>query len=98
MIDWLQDQHGMSFVKAGDDKVYAFGESGYVLVLDESKWQGLIELMTPSSTVTIKSGDDGAITVFGANLDEKAIKETLRNGIDGIRRYYENRYWTTPKD
>lgn len=96
LIDWLQTEHDKSYVKAGDDKVYAFGGNGFVVVLDESVWNGLIELVTPQGGVSIKPGDDGRIGVTSAVEGEGAVKQLLRDGIDGIRKYYENRYWSTP--
>jgi hypothetical protein len=96
LIDWLQREHDKSFVKAGDDKVYAFGGNGFVVVLDESVWNGLIELITPNGGVSIKPGEDGRIGVTSAVEGEAAVKQLLRDGIDGIRKYYENRYWSTP--
>ena len=97
LIDWLQSEHDKSYVKAGDDKVYAFGGEGFVVVLDESVWDGLIELVTPKGGVSIKSGDDGKTSVSSAAEGEATVKQLLRDGIDGIRRAYENRYWSTPK-
>jgi hypothetical protein len=96
VIDWLQTEHDKSYVKAGDDKIYAFGGDGFVLVLDESIWNGLIELVTPKGGLSIKPGDNGKINVTSAVEGEAAVKEILRAGIDGLRRYYENRYWSTP--
>ena len=97
LIDWLQSEHDKSYVKAGDDKVYAFGGEGFVVVLDESVWDGLIELVTPKGGVSIKPGDDGKISVTSAAEGEATVKQLLRDGIDGVRRAYENRYWSTPK-
>lgn len=97
LIDWLHSEHDKSYVKAGDDKVYAFGGDGFVVVLDESVWDGLIELITPKGGVSIKPGDDGKLSVTSAAENEAAIKQLLRDGTDGIRRYYENRYWSTPR-
>lgn len=97
LIEWLQSEHDKSFVKAGDDKVYAFGGDGYVLVLDQSLWDGLIEMVTPKGGVSIKPGDDAKITVTSAVEGEAAIKQILKDGIEGVRRWYENRYWSTPK-
>ena len=97
LIDWLQSEHDKSYVKAGDDKVYAFGGEGFVVVLDESVWDGLIELVTPKGGVSIKPGDDGTISVTSAAEGEAPVKKILRDGIDGVRRAYENRYWSTPK-
>jgi hypothetical protein len=96
LIDWLWEEHGMSFVKAGDDRVYAFGGNGYILVLDELKWQGLIEFVTPKGALTIKPAEGGGLNVTGANQDEKAIKVLLEEGTAEVRKYYENRYWSTP--
>jgi hypothetical protein len=96
LIEWLQTEHDVSYVKAGDDKIYAYGGDGLVLVMDESGLNGLIELITPKGALSIKPADDGKITVTSAAEGEAAVKEILREGIDGVRRYYENRYWSTP--
>jgi hypothetical protein len=97
LIDWVFAEHDVSFVKAGDDKVYAFGGNGYVLVLDQRRWQGLIELLTPKATITIKPGEDGKTSITAPGLDQEAIKQAIREGVKGIRDYYEKRYWRTPK-
>jgi hypothetical protein len=96
LIVWLQAEHDKSYVKAGDDKVYAYGGSGFVLVLDESVWDGLIELVTPVGALSVKPGDDGKVSVTSAVEGEAAVKDILRKGVDGLRTYYENRYWSTP--
>jgi hypothetical protein len=97
LIDWLQSEHDQSFVKAGDDKVFAFGGGGFVVVLDERVWMGLIELVTPGGSVSIKPGDDGKIKVTSTVEGEAATKQIIKDGVEGIRRNYENRYWSTPK-
>lgn len=96
LIEWLQTEHDKSYVKAGDDKIYAYGGDGFVIVMDERVLDGLIELITPKGALSIKPGDDGKITVTSAVEGEAAAKQILRDGIDGLRRYYENRYWSTP--
>ncbi len=97
LIDWLWEEHGKSFVQAGDDQVFAFGGLGYIIVFDESRWGGLVELITPKSTLTFKPGDDGKVQVVAENLDEKIIKQVIDDGVSGLRNYYENRYWSTPQ-
>ena len=37
LINWLESEHDKSYVKAGDDKVYAYGGNGFVLVLSERR-------------------------------------------------------------
>jgi len=97
LIDWLRKEHDKSFVKAGDDKVYAFGGDGHIVVLDESIWNGLIEVVTPKGGVAIKPAEDGKISVTSTIEGEQAIRDLLHDGIEGVRRAYENRYWSTPK-
>jgi hypothetical protein len=97
LIDWLWSEHDKSFVKAGDDKVYAFGGQGYVIVLDESQWKGLIEFMTPEGAFTIKPDDEGKTNVTSTIQDEKAAKQAFKEGIEAIKNYYETRYWRTPR-
>jgi hypothetical protein len=97
LIDWLWQEHDLSYVKAGDDKVYAFGGNNHIVVMDESRWDGMIEFITPKVGITIKPGEGGEFEVSGGDLDEKALKDQLQEGIDYIRTYYENRYWNTPK-
>lgn len=97
LIDWLVSKHDQSFVKAGDDKVYAWGGNGFVLVLDETTWGGLIELFTPKGSVSIKPNGEGALLVQGSTQDEGELKAMLLSGISGLRNYYENRYWATPQ-
>lgn len=96
LITWLEAKHDKSFVKAGDDKVYAFGGNGFVLVLDESTWKSHIELFTPKGAVSIKPNGDGLV-VQGSSQDEKELKAMLLDGIAGLKNYYEDRYWTTPQ-
>lgn len=96
LIDWLRATHDLSFVKAGDNAVYAYGGDGYVVVFDESVWAGLVELMTPGCTFSIKPDADGKIGVTSSNTDEKASKQSFKEALAAIRSYYETRYWSTP--
>lgn len=97
LIEWLVAKHDKSFVKAGDDKVYAYGGDGFVLVFDETTWRGLIELFTPKGAVSIKQNGEGRLLVQGSSQDEKELANMLQDGVRGLRSYYENRYWATPQ-
>ncbi len=96
LIDWLKATHDLSFVKAGDNAVYAYGGDGNVVVFDESVWDGLVELLTPNTTFAIKPDAEGKITVTSSNADDKAGKQSFKEALAAIRRYYETRYWKTP--
>jgi hypothetical protein len=96
-VESITSDHGTSFVKAGDNKVYALGGNGYVIVLDEDGWGGLVEILTPKATITARPGDGGAISVASDKLDEASIKALLKETSKELRAYYEKRYWRTPK-
>jgi hypothetical protein len=97
VIDWLWTEHDKSFVKAGDDKVYAFGGNGYILVLDDHRWAGLIEVITPAGSVQLKPGETGKITVLSATEDITANRKVIRDAATGLKNYYQTRYWSTPQ-
>jgi len=96
-IDSVTAEHGTSFVKAGDNKVYALGGNGYVVVLDENEWNGLIEVLTPKTTVHVRPADGGGVTVAAADQNEAAIKALLKETSEKLRSYYDKRYWRTPR-
>jgi hypothetical protein len=96
LIDRLMEEHGTSFVKAGDDQVYALGGNGYNVVFDQNRWQGQVEIFTPTATLSVKPDQGGTPVVNAGTLDEKATKQALRESIDHLASYYENRYWITP--
>src|SRR5437762_761088 len=97
LIDWLWLEHDVSYVKAGDDRVYAFGGEKHIVVMDESRWDGLIEFITPQGGITIKPVEGGEFEVSSGELDEKTIKGMFKEGIEFIKKYYEERYWKTPQ-
>jgi hypothetical protein len=96
LMEELWEEHGTSWVRAGDNQVYCLGGAGYIIVFDEQKWRGLVEVYTPEATISIRRSETGEINVAAPNIDEKAIKSELRAAIDTIRNYYKNRYWQTP--
>ena len=96
VVESISVEHGTSFVKAGDDKVFALGGGGYVILFDEKRWDGFVELFTPDAALSIKRDDAGKIGVTAANLEEPAVKAALRSSIDALKAYYAGRYWQTP--
>ena len=96
LIDWLNADHDVSFVKAGDNALFAYGGDGFVVIFNETIWGGLVELLTPGCTFAIKPGEDGKVIVTSSNADEKASKQSFKEALAAIRNYYETRYWSTP--
>ena len=95
-IETLSRDHGTSFVNAGADQVYALGDGDYVIVFDDKKWTGLMEVFTPKGVIAIKTGEDGKLTLSASDLDDKTINKLLKECCEKVRSYYDKRYWKTP--
>jgi hypothetical protein len=97
-IDEIWSDHGTSFVKAGDDKVYALGGAGYIVVFDENRWAGLVEVLTPKVTISIRPApDQSTLSVTAPDVDEPKLNQLLDETAEAIGNYYGKRYWRTPK-
>jgi hypothetical protein len=97
-IETVWSDHGTSFVKAGDDKVYALGGGGYTAVFDENRWGGLVEVLTPKVTISIRPvAGQSSLSVTAPDVDEAKLNQLLDETADAIADYYGKRYWQTPK-
>ena len=97
-IDKIWSDHGTSFVKAGDDKVYALGGAGYIVVFDENRWGGLVEVLTPKVTISIRPvPGQSTLSVTAPDVDETKVNQLLEETAEAIDDYYGKRYWRTPK-
>lgn len=96
LMNRLTEEHGTSYVKAGDDQVYALGGDGHMVVFDQNRWRGQVEIFASTATLSVKPDESGKPIVSAGALDDKAIKQTLREVIDKLANYYEDRYWQTP--
>jgi len=97
-IDQVWADHGTSFVKAGDDKVYALGGGGYIVVFDDHRWAGLVEVLTPKVTISIRPVDgQSTLSVTAPDADEAKMNQLLEETAEALSNYYAKRYWRTPK-
>ena len=56
----IQRDHSVTFVAAGDEKIYAYGGRGYVVILSDRGFDGLVEVETPSGTIRIEPDADSS--------------------------------------
>src|SRR5215470_1765940 len=91
-IDQIWSDHGTSFVKAGDDKVYAMGGGGHIVVFDENRWEGLVEVLTPKVTISIRPvPGQSTLSVTAPDADESKMNQLLEETAEALRSYYVNR-------
>jgi len=97
-INEIWADHGTSFVKAGDDRVYAMGGAGYIVVFDENRWGGLVEVLTPKVTISIRPvSGQSTLSVTAPDTDETKLNQLLEETARALQDYYGKRYWHTPK-
>ena len=91
-VDEVWSDHGTSFVKAGDDKVYALGGAGYIVVFDENRWGGLVEVLTPKVTISIRPvPGQSTLSVTAPDVDETRLKQLLEETAVAVSDYYAKR-------
>ena len=91
-IDEIWSEHETSFVKAGDDKVYAMGGGGHIVVFDENRWEGLVEVLTPKVTISIRPvPGQSTLSVTAPDADESKLNQLLEETAEALRTYYVNR-------
>jgi hypothetical protein len=94
VVEHLHRDHRVSFVQAGDEKIFAYGGGGYVLVISELVFGGLVELQTPTASLRVEPDASGALTVVVVTPEGGSAASILEDGCAGLRRYYGKRYWT----
>lgn len=91
-VERVHEEHRVAFVAAGDERIYAYGGDGYVVILGEERFGGLVELETPSGSLRIEPGEGGRPAVTGA-ADGTDADALLGEAARRLLRYYEKRYW-----
>jgi hypothetical protein len=96
LIERLHREHTVSFIAAGDEKVYAYGGNGYDVIVSQDLFRGLVELETPTGTLRIEPDESGALAVRADDgEDQRPVDERLAEATRSIELYYRRRYWKT---
>lgn len=93
-VERLHRERTVSFVAAGDEKIYAYGGNGFVTVFGENVFGGLVEVETPTGTIRIEPDVHGALFVSAADGDDtRPLGERLSEATRQLETYYRRRYW-----
>jgi hypothetical protein len=93
IVERLHREHRVSFVAAGDERIYAYGGRGYVVIMSEREFGGLVEVETPSGTIRIEPDADGRAAIASAGDDPRPIGARLAEARASLEAYYAGRYW-----
>lgn len=93
-IERLHRDHTVAYIAAGDDKIYAYGGDGYVAIISQRVFGGLVEIETPTGTIRIEPNDAGEVAASGSEGESAAaLGERLLEAKSRIERYYDKRFW-----
>jgi hypothetical protein len=94
-VEVVHREHRVDPVRAGDEFIFAYGGNGYVVILSESVFGGLVELATPVGALRVEPDAAGAISVALVDPNNRAPASVLlSDGARQLLRYYARRYWS----
>lgn len=91
VIERLHREHTVSFIAAGDEKIYAYGGGGYVAIVSDRLFDGVVDIETPAGSFRIEPGEDGRPAVAAVGDGSVPTERDLEVASDGFERYYARR-------
>lgn len=93
-VERTHAEHTVSFIQAGDDRVYAYGAEGYSVVFTQHVFDALVEVLTPHGSLRIERGGEGRLAIESVGEAPSQPTETLLDETcKALERYYARRYW-----
>ena len=93
-VETVHREHPVSFILAGNNKIYAYGANGYTVVLSEEMFGALVEVSTARGDLRIEPDEDGVVTVRAvAEGASQSAGELLAAVTRELQGYYTRRYW-----
>lgn len=90
-VERLHRDYTVSFIAAGDERIFAYGGNGFVVILSDRLFDGLVEIETPEGTMRIEPDEGGRVGVTGAG--DAPLGPRLERARTSLERYYARRYW-----
>lgn len=91
VIERLHRDHTVSFIAAGDEKIYAYGGGGYIAIVPEAVFDGVVDVETPTKKFRIEPGDAGRRIPAGVADGDVPADAELADAAEGFERYYARR-------
>ncbi|HQR38558.1 MAG TPA: hypothetical protein PLF26_09160 [Blastocatellia bacterium] len=93
-VESVHRDHTVSYVLAGNDKIYAYGANGYTVVLSDAVFGALVEVDTPGGELRVEPDSDGVVGVKPvAEGGEQSVGALLAATTRELKSYYTRRYW-----
>lgn len=94
VIERLHRDHRVSFIAAGDQRVYAYGGGGYVAIVSDQLFDGAVDIEAPTMKLRVERDADGRLVATSATAPEGPADGDLSDIADGLERYYARRIGT----
>ena len=94
IIERLHREHTVSFIAAGDEKIYAYGGGGYVAIVSERLFDSAVDFETPTTKFRIDRDESGRLTAVSATGGEETSADDLTATAHGLELYYRRRIGT----
>jgi hypothetical protein len=94
LVTRLHRDHTVSYVAAGDDRIYAYGGNGFCAVVSQELFADVVELETPTGRIRVQPDESGSLTVAAEDGDDpRPVDERIAEATRAIDGYYRRRYW-----
>ena len=94
VIERLHRDHRVSFIAAGDQRVYAYGGGGYVAMVSDQLFDAAVDIESPTVKMRVERDADGRLVATSATAPEGPTVGDLSDIADGLERYYSRRIGT----
>lgn len=91
VVERLHREHTVSFIAAGDNKIYAYGGGGFVATVSDRLFDDVVDIETPTSKLRIERDADGRMSAVMSTGEGVPAADDLAAAADGFERYYSRR-------
>lgn len=94
VVERLHRDHTVSFIAAGEEKIYAYGGGGFVAIVSDRLFDGIVDIETPTTKFRVERDADGRTVAVLATGEGEPTAHELAAAADGFERYYARRIGT----
>lgn len=91
VVERLHRDHTVSFIAAGEEKIYAYGGGGFVAIVSDRLFDGVVDIETPTTKFRVERDADGRTVAVLATGEGAPTADDLVEATGGFERYYSRR-------
>jgi hypothetical protein len=91
VVERLHRDHTVSFIAAGDEKIYAYGGGGFIAIVSDRLFDDPVDVETPTAKFRIERDADGRMTAVSVTGEDVPTAKDFVSAAEGFERYYARR-------